>query len=119
MSFPPDSGTALVTTKQGMLYALATDGSSTELLDLSDEVLVGSDQGMISVGVDPHGQRLYLTYIDLGGSLVLDEFGWDGEAPDPSSRRNVRTIPQPQEWHNGGTVAFGPDVRRAHGVSPG
>ena len=109
MSFPPGAETALVTTKPGMLYALATDGSSTELLDLSDEVLNGSDQGMISVAVDPHGRHLYLTYIDLGESLALVEFEWNGEAPDPSTRRNVRTIPQPQEWHNGGTIAFGPD----------
>ena len=109
MSFPPGSETALVTTKPGVLLSLAADGSFTELLDLSDEVLNGSDQGMPSVAVDPDGRYLYLTYIDFDGSVVLDEFEWDGAAPDPSTRRKVRTIPQPQEWHNGGTIVFGPD----------
>lgn len=109
LAFPPDSGVAFVTTRSGVLYSIDPTGETATVLDLMSEVTEGTEQGLLSVAFSPDGGFMYLTFTDLEGSVVLDEYGWDGTAIDPSSRRTVRTITQPQKWHNGGHIAFGPD----------
>lgn len=109
MAFPPGSGVAFVTTKRGLLYSIDSAGAAGVAVDLTSEVGDGAEQGLLSVAFAPGGGFVYLTYTDLDGSVVLDEYGWDGTAFDQASRRTVRTIREPQEWHNGGHIEFGPD----------
>ena len=103
---PIDAGTALVTTITGSLLTLdLASGESEQLLDFSDEIIVGDEQGLLGLALPPDRDFLYLTFTDVDGTLILVEFTY----PELSDRRLVMTVPQPQRWHNGGNLLFGPD----------
>jgi glucose/arabinose dehydrogenase len=82
------------------------DGS---ILDISDQVTTGGEQGLLGVAFSPDGNLLYASFTDREGDSRLWEFRFvDGKA-DPGSRREVMTQDQPYANHNGGQITFGPD----------
>jgi len=94
-----------LTAQAGMVFRVDASGTAEPVLDLSNEVLVGDEQGLLSVAVHPDGSYLYVTFTDQQGTVHLDEFS----LPGFGNRRDVLTLAQPQKWHNGGHIAFGPD----------
>ena len=79
------------------------------VLDLSDQVKAGGEQGLLGIAFSPDGRFLYLDFTDNGGDTHVAEFAMRGGRPDPGSRREVLTVDQPFANHNGGQLAFGPD----------
>jgi glucose/arabinose dehydrogenase len=79
------------------------------VLDLSDQVKAGGEQGLLGIAFSPDGRFLYLDYTDTSGDTHVAEFAMRGNRPDPGSQRNVLTVDQPYANHNGGQLAFGPD----------
>jgi glucose/arabinose dehydrogenase len=96
--------------KGGLVRALR-DGQvdPDPVLDLSDQVSEGSEQGLLSVAFSPDGRFIYASYTDLNGDTRVVEFAMDGGQAQPDSRREVLAIGQPYSNHNGGHVLFGPD----------
>ena len=79
------------------------------VLDISDQVSTGSEQGLLGIAFSPDGGLLYASFTDRDGDSRLWEYLFaDGKA-DPTSRREVMTQDQPYANHNGGQVTFGPD----------
>jgi glucose/arabinose dehydrogenase len=81
-------------------------------LDLSDRIVVGSEQGLLGLAFHPSyedGQRLFVNYTDLNGDTVVAEYTAAGDRADSSSERVLLRIAQPFSNHNGGALAFGPD----------
>lgn len=79
------------------------------VLDLSDEVSGGFEQGLLGLAFHPDGDRLYVDYTDTGGVTHVTEFAFDGRRADPGTRRDLLVVDQPFANHNGGTLNFGPD----------
>jgi glucose/arabinose dehydrogenase len=85
------------------------DGRAEPVLDLSDEVSQGGEQGLLGLAFSPDGAYLYVNYTDVAGDTRIHEFAVRDGTVDPASRREVLAVEQPYSNHNGGNVVFGPD----------
>jgi glucose/arabinose dehydrogenase len=98
-------------------------GRASTLLDISASVRTGTEQGMLGLAFDPNfdrSGRLYLHWTNGGGDTRVAEFRLrrDGTiAPRPV--RFLLRLDQPEENHNGGQLAFGPDGRLYLGLGDG
>jgi glucose/arabinose dehydrogenase len=114
---PPGERDDLYVVEKGGRIMLLDDGEPAPepFLDLSDEVSIGSEQGLLSVAFAPdytRSGRLYVDFTDIAGDTRIQEFRRDPDDParaDPASRRELLRIDQPFENHNGGLLQFGPD----------
>jgi hypothetical protein len=97
-----------VAEKVGRVVALR-DGKTEVVLDLTGEVSLGSEQGLLGLAFSPDGRFLYVDYTDLEGDTHVTEFRFDERGADLGSRRDVLFVDQPFSNHNGGQVTFGPD----------
>jgi glucose/arabinose dehydrogenase len=95
----------------------------TTLLDISDQVLTGAEQGLLGIAFHPdfaRGGRLFLHWSDRRGDTRVAEFR---ARPDrtiaPRPVRQLLMVDQPEENHNGGQLAFGPDDRLYLGLGDG
>jgi glucose/arabinose dehydrogenase len=89
------------------------------LLDLTDQVVVEGEGGLLGVAVAPDGRHLFVSFTDQRHAVRLIEVAVDGDGVDPASRRDVLTIPQPSIRHHGGSIVFGPDGLLWFGVGDG
>jgi glucose/arabinose dehydrogenase len=81
----------------------------TPVLDISDQVTAGGEQGLLGLAFSPDGRWLYLHYTDRAGDHQIAELAMRGRQADPGSQRSVLRIDDPFGNHNGGQLAFGPD----------
>ncbi|CAN5661586.1 PQQ-dependent sugar dehydrogenase [soil metagenome] len=107
------SGRLFVVEQSGAVRIVSGGRVQTEpFLDLSERVVVGSEQGLLGLAFHPSYEdngRLFVNYTDLNGDTVVAEFAGAGGRADSSSERVLLTIEQPFPNHNGGALAFGPD----------
>jgi glucose/arabinose dehydrogenase len=106
----PDDDATYVAERTGDVVAIR-DGSvdPTPVLDISREVSLGSEQGLLGIAFSPDGRHLYVNYTDTRGDTRVVEWAMDGGVVDPGSRREVLFVRQPFSNHNGGNLVFGPD----------
>jgi glucose/arabinose dehydrogenase len=99
------------------------NGRASKLLDLSQLVRTGTEQGLLGLAFDPDFKRtgrLFLHWTNKGGDTRVGEFRLAGDgtiAPRPV--RYLLRLEQPEENHNGGQLAFGPDGRLYLGLGDG
>ena len=79
------------------------------VLDLSGDVSLGAEQGLLGAAFSPDGRFLYVDYTDVNGDTHVTEFEVKKGRVDVGSRRDVLFVAQPYTNHNGGGLAFGPD----------
>ena len=79
------------------------------VLDLTDEVSLGSEQGLLGIVFSPDGRELFANYTDTLGDTHVVAYRMRGMRPDPSTRRELLVVDQPYSNHNGGNLIFGPD----------
>jgi glucose/arabinose dehydrogenase len=97
-------------------------GRRTTLLDISDQVKTGAEQGLLGIAFHPDfatDRRLYLHWSDERGDTRVAEFRVRRGAIDPRPLRELLHVDQPEENHNGGQLAFGPDGRLYLGLGDG
>jgi glucose/arabinose dehydrogenase len=110
MAVRPGDAALYVAQKTGTVVAIRpgrTDG--VPVLDLSDEVSLGGEQGLLGLAFAPGGGELYVNYTDTSGDTHVTGFAMDGDRVDPATRREILVVDQPYSNHNGGNLAFGPD----------
>lgn len=94
----------------------------TTMLDITAQVTTGSEQGLLGIAFHPDfasNRRLYLHWSDERGDTRVAEFRSRGGRLDPEPTRELLHIEQPEENHNGGQIAFGPDGRLYLGLGDG
>jgi glucose/arabinose dehydrogenase len=110
----PRDGTRLyVVERAGLIRRLGAPGV---FLDLSAQVSLGSERGLLSMAFAPDyatSGLLYVFHTDPGGDLTVAEYRRaTAESADPASRRVVLVVEHStMPNHNGGQLAFGPDGR--------
>jgi glucose/arabinose dehydrogenase len=99
-----------VAEKTGRVVAFREGGDEARVvLDLSGEVSLGSEQGLLGLAFSPDGRFLYVDYTDVNGDTHVTEFRFDDDGADLRTRRDVLVVDQPFSNHNGGALVFGPD----------
>lgn len=119
---PAGPGRILVSTLDGRVHAVDLEaGTSEVVLDLSDRVSTGGEQGLLGLALDPDGERLYLNYTSSSGDTEVRSLAMDGDRPAEQIDASVLhlEIGQPYRNHNGGNLVFGPDGALWIGVGDG
>ena len=83
--------------------------ASSAVLDISDQVATGNEQGLLGFTFSSDGRRLFVSSTDLDGASVLTEYLMGSTRADVGSARVLMRVPQPFPNHNGGDLHFGPD----------
>lgn len=110
MAVRPGDPALYVAEKTGAVRAIRGGAAdATPVLDLSGEVSLGSEQGLLGLAFSPNGRHLYVNLTDVNGDTRVYGFRMRGSRADPSSRREVLAVDQPYANHNGGHLTFGPD----------
>jgi len=106
----PGDPALYVAEKTGMVVAIRTGTvDPAPVLDLTEQVSLGGEQGLLGLAFSPSGRFLYVNYTDTNGDTHVTEFAMRVERADPATRRDVLLVEQPYANHNGGHLAFGPD----------
>ena len=92
------------------------------VIDLRGEVKVGAEQGLLAAAFHPdfaRNRRLVLHFTNRRGDNVVLELRLPRRRGAEPARRVLLAEPHPEENHNGGTVAFGPDGKLYLGLGDG
>ena len=101
---------------------IAVDDLSEEVvLDISDRVTAGGEQGLLGLAFHPAADLAYVHFSGDDGQTVIAEFVIDPFTAefDDDSYREVLTVAQPFGNHNGGQLAFGDDELLYIGLGDG
>jgi glucose/arabinose dehydrogenase len=79
------------------------------VLELSGQISLGGEQGLLGVEFSPDGRYLYVNFTDLRGNTHVTEFKMASERARARTERDILVVDQPYSNHNGGHLAFGPD----------
>ena len=110
MAIRPSDDAVYVAQKTGQVVALRNGAVNPgPVVDLSDEVSQGGEQGLLGIAFSLDGARLYANHTDVDGNTHVTEWTMSGARADPNSRREVLFVRQPFSNHNGGNLVFGPD----------
>jgi glucose/arabinose dehydrogenase len=106
----------LFVVEQGGRIRVVRDGRvlARPFLDISDRVVSGGEQGLLSVAFAPdyaRSGRFYVDYTDTAGDTRIVEYrrGSSLDRANPRSARQLIFQDQPESNHNGGLLLFGPD----------
>src|SRR5215218_6961262 len=119
---PGDPDALWVLEQPGRVLRLAGGGPAV-LLDISDQVKTGAEQGLLGIAFHPDfatNRRLFLHWSDRAGDTRVAEFhARRDHTIEPRPVRQLLMVDQPEENHNGGQLAFGPDDRLYLGLGDG
>jgi glucose/arabinose dehydrogenase len=106
--------TLYVTEQAGRVVAVRDGQIVGAVLDLRRRVTSDDEQGLLGITFSPDGSNLYVDFTDRQGNTRIEEYAFTpatdgGGRAEPTSRRLLLRIRQPQANHNGGQLAFGPD----------
>jgi glucose/arabinose dehydrogenase len=106
---------ALYVAEKGGRVRRVADGRIDDqpVLDLSDRVSTGSEQGLLGLAWAPDGRTFVVNYTDRQGDTRVVEYpapsGTGRGGVDVGAGRELLSVDQPYPNHNGGQVLYGPD----------
>jgi glucose/arabinose dehydrogenase len=114
----PDGSHRLFVLERGGLVRVATANgqlAATPFLDLSQQVSLGNEEGLLSLAFDPEfGQNrfVYVSYTALDWSVQVERYTVSPaqlDVVDRASAQQVLAVPKQSKYHNAGMLAFGPE----------
>ena len=98
-------------------FAVANPTTTLDVLDMTGRVTAGGEMGLLGMAFHPDfptDPRVFLSYtVGVGGQLVsrISRFvsNDNGATLQSDSEIILLTVNQPEDNHNGGHIAFGPD----------
>lgn len=115
----PGGATIWALEQPGRVVRIAA-GRPEVLLDLTARVSLGAERGLLGLAFNPDFARnglLYLSWTDTRGDSRVAEF--ERTRDGLAETRELLRVDQPEENHNGGNLAFGPDGRLYLGLGDG
>lgn len=121
LAFVPDGRFFVVEQKTGRIWIVAPAISAKAVaFTVPDVETAGFERGLLGIAVDPAWPArpfVYVHFTRTGGSIRIRRYTAGGALADPASTALslgwpygvVSDIPDSTEWHNGGTLRFGPD----------
>jgi glucose/arabinose dehydrogenase len=112
---PPGDRRRLFVVEQGGRVMVVRDGRKlgTPFLDISGQVMTGSEQGLLSIAFAPDYAgtgRFYVYFTDNSGDQRIVEYRRrSADRADSGSARLVLRMADSESNHNGGLLLFGPD----------
>lgn len=115
---PPDGSKRMfVLERAGRVRVADAEGQlrETPFLDLSDDTSLSTEEGLLGFAFDPAFSQNGYVYVDYTAKdatvrvMRYTVAGDDPDRADPASVSTVMAIPKRSQYHNGGTLAFGPD----------
>ena len=111
---PRETDTLFVAEKGGAVRRLHVAGGSATVdpqvvLDISDRVSTGGEQGLLGIAFGPTGSSLFADYTDRSGDTRVVEYAYANGRANRDAERLVLAVDQPFGNHNGGNIVFGPD----------
>ena len=120
MAFRAGDPALYLASKVGRIWAFRGGAlDPTPVLDLTDRVTRGTEQGLLGMAFSPDGSFLYVDYTDRRGDTNVVEYAWKDDRADPATGRRVLFVDQPYPNHNGGNLVFGPDGHLCIGMGDG
>ena len=101
--------------KGGLIYVVENGEVLAErFLDVSALVSGNNEQGLLGLAFHPEYEsngRFFINYTDLAGDTQIVEYSVSDNAnvADPASAKVLLSFEQPQDYHNGGHLSFGPN----------
>ena len=83
--------------------------AATPFLDLTKEVSLNGERGLLGIAFSTKGDKLYASFTDKTGANRLVEYQVSRTALDPSTARNLLSVDHPHTAHHAGHVTLGPD----------
>jgi glucose/arabinose dehydrogenase len=107
----PGSDTLYVSERAGRVRPTTPDFQLGDpIVDIVDEVVTNSEQGLLDLAFSPDGNTLYLSYnVPPDGDTRIAAYTMNGDTVDPASRRELLAVDQPFPNHKGGDIEIGPD----------
>jgi hypothetical protein len=94
----------------GTIVPLLNGTIGSPVLDISDLVSRGGEQGLLGMAFHSTKPLAYVDYTDVDGNTVIAEYSLEPNGQfDTASERTVLTVRQPYPNHNGGKLLFGND----------
>src|SRR5262245_5530068 len=116
----PDSDTLYVVERAGKIRPVNDGTVGGPILDISDEVVTGGEQGLLDIAFSDDGATLYVSYsIAPKGDSRVVAYTMSGDAVDTTSRLELLAVDQPFANHNGGDLEIGPDGYLYFGLGDG
>ena len=113
------SGRRFIVERDGRILIVDADDNvlTQPFLNITSQVNTFFEGGLLGLAFHPDfpsNGRFFVNFTSSGSPLVtrIVEFEVDSDKPnlaDPTSQRNILSIPQPAGNHNGGDLHFGPD----------
>jgi glucose/arabinose dehydrogenase len=106
----PGTDGLYVSERAGLVRPLVDGALGDPIVDIVDEVVTNSEQGLLDIEFSPDGNTLYLSYnVPPDGDTRIAAYTMTGDTVDPASRRELLAVDQPFPNHKGGDIEIGPD----------
>jgi glucose/arabinose dehydrogenase len=106
----PGSTTLYLSERAGRVRPVTDLVPGEVILDITDEVVTNSEQGLLDIEFSADGGTLYLSYnVPEGGDTRIVAYTMAGDAVDTGSWRELLAVEQPFPNHKGGDIEIGPD----------
>jgi glucose/arabinose dehydrogenase len=120
---PPGDTHRVFVVQQGGKVIDLHDGKRSTFLDVTNLVVSGGEQGLLSLAFAPDYATSGLFYVFYtaknGNERVVEYRRRTADSADAGSARILIDLPDPQPNHNGGLLMFGPDNLLYVGIGDG
>ena len=103
--------------QDGIIKIIKENNPHEIFIDITDRVkspfYPGDERGLLGFALDPNFKEngyFYVNYVNKDDFSIISRFSSNNLISDKHSEKYIINIEQPYSNHNGGHLAFGPDI---------